>query len=161
MILMWMRRSFVAIISAIIVLSALVPQASACVDDDDEHFRVEFESGSYHDLDSDGYVDDIKTVFSLEAEYYVYVTFVYTRLFFPSGRMLDLYLMLIGNFEEVVITIGWFNCLQESGWYYSDVYAKSYGSKRAGGSDWILFDPPAGGVPGGPTIEVLSIEIMD
>ena len=155
-IFMWMRRSFIAIIVVIIGLSAFVPQASAHPSDDDD-FEVEFISGSYHDLDADGYVDDIKTVFSIEADDYVHVTYVYTRLFLPSGMMFDLHIFIIGNFQEIVITIGWFNCLRESGWYYSDVYTETAGSDMA--SDWILFDPPTEGIPGGPSIDIIDVEV--
>ena len=152
---MWMRRSFITVIVIIIGFSVFIPQVSAHSNCGD--FKVELISGSYHDLDADGYVDDIKTVFSIEAEDYVQVTHVYTRLVLPSGLMFDFYIIIIGNFQEIVITIGWFNCLRESGWYYSDVYAETSGSRMA--SDWILFDPPTEGIPGGPSIDIIDIEV--
>ena len=148
---------------ALMVFSLCVGNAEATGDNEVDSWQVDIRSALYLDLDSDMMEDDVLTEYALtvpDGDWRFYVTCIYSRLTLPSGQYFEHRLLVIGQFSTLGITLGWYNTATESGWYTYEVYAWSYGADTPeSGCDDILFDPPTGGDPGVPIVDILNVTI--
>ncbi|MCF2144712.1 MAG: hypothetical protein K9W42_13525 [Candidatus Heimdallarchaeota archaeon] len=113
----------------------------------------------YHDLDNDGYSDDILTVLQITTVSGE-IEFMYTNLFqaitLPSGLTYYFITTIFGFYSSLQVTSFWYDLATESGWYTFTAAAESLSS------DWYCqiytecsFDPPDEGPEGGmPRVEI-------
>ncbi|MGY5871904.1 MAG: hypothetical protein RTV72_06655 [Candidatus Thorarchaeota archaeon] len=155
-------KSILTVILTMLVLSFFTGGVAATdYDDDDDSLIVSIESADYLDLDGDQLEDDILTEFTIavpKGDWQFSRTFVYCELVLPSGYYFNFLIILIGSYNSVAITVGWYNTAIESGWYDFAVWSLGLGPKAPSlGFDWVTFDPPTEGEPGTPSIEIIEI----
>lgn len=157
-------KRILTIILAFMVLSLFVGEVQATGDVySGDSLIVSIESADYLDLDGDQIEDDILTEFSISVPKgdWVFVrTYVYCELVLPSGNYFNCLILLIGTYNSVTLTLGWFNTAIEPGWYDFTVWAWGSGPDAPDlGSDWVVFDPPetGGGPAPPPSIEIIEI----
>jgi hypothetical protein len=121
---------------------------------------IAIDHASYHDLDGDGFEDDIQTDFTFtvahgvkcpgKSEYYFTLTL-------PSGSGYLVILTIIGKFQTLQLSLLWYDCATESGWYNIQVDAFTQGGPRLGHSTNNLdFDPPSAG-GGDPHVKIFIL----
>jgi hypothetical protein len=149
---------------AIMVLSLFTGEVQATDSDGTgDSLIVSIESADYLDLDGDQIEDDILTEFTItvpEGNWVFDRTYVYCELVLPSGYYFNCLILIIGNYNSVTLSMGWYNTAIESGWYTFSLCSWGYGRYSPDiGSDTIVFDPPTEGGPGSPppSIEIIQI----
>lgn len=132
--------------------------------DDDDSLGVFIEYADYLDYDYDGYKDDIITIFSIhpatddDFDEWGGKMEVDCILVLPSRKSFTF------SFETklrdgIRVTIVWLNCALEEGWYVFGVEATPLGRDAPdSGGDKCIFDPPEGGLPAPPIINIADIE---
>jgi hypothetical protein len=132
--------------------------------DDKTCLQVVIKSANYCDLDNDGSPDDVSTRFQISVvadDIVFHKSQIYCFLSLPSGKTFALGISVKGTYVSLAFVIGWLNVVNQSGWYVFSVCALLFG----GPSDYfayssIAFDPPTGGDPGPPLIQIMSVEIL-
>jgi hypothetical protein len=157
-------KSILVVITAMMLFSLFIGDVQATdYGDAGNSLIVSIESADYLDLDGDQIEDDILTEFTItvpDGNWIFDMTYVYCELVLPSGYYFNCLLLIIGNYNSVTLTLGWYNTAIESGWYTFSLYSWGYGYYAPEmGSDSIIFDPPTEGGPGSPppSIEVIQI----
>jgi hypothetical protein len=132
--------------------------------DDDDDVGVFIEYADYLDNDNDGNEDDIITVFVIlpptDDDYDKWKGDVWVDciIVMPSGKAFY-YSFVVDIDDGVRITLSWLNCAQEEGWYFFGVEASPIGKYAPeNGADKCIFDPPEGGLPAPPIINIVDIE---
>ncbi|MCF2137352.1 MAG: hypothetical protein K9W43_08975 [Candidatus Thorarchaeota archaeon] len=149
----------------IVILIIITPARALTTDDPNEAtwFKVAATHAEYCDADNDGFADDIITVFDItitNTDISFMITYMYCYLYLPSGDGYMVVIRGIGQYTYLSITMAWYNTVTESGWYTFIVYVEipvngfTYYSL-----DGITFDPPAGGEPGPPLVEIVSTNV--
>ncbi len=157
-----MRKQVKLLIFAVVFISmlAFMPTNVSADDDDDYdgYLDVDITDAHYCDYDGDGSEDDVVTVFEVDIrksdDWDGGVFRLQTYLILPSGYgwVYTFYVKAEGDFQ---ITMIWYNCAIESGWYTFYVFADALGSEAPrSGYDSIVFDPPGGGDPDMPEISI-------
>ncbi|TFH00563.1 MAG: hypothetical protein E4H14_19525 [Candidatus Thorarchaeota archaeon] len=155
-------KRILTIILAMMVLSLFVGEVQATnYNENDDSLIVSIESADYLDLDGDQLEDDILTEFTItvpQGDWDFRYTYIYCELVLPSGYYFNCLILMIGTYNSVTLTLGWYNTAIESGWYTFSLWAWGYGHVAPGlGSDSIVFDPPTEGDPGLPFIEIIQM----
>ena len=147
----------------ILMISLMLPgQVQACTNDNDS-LLVTITRAEYTDLDLDNRSDDILTNFDITTpvgEWDISLTIIFCELILPSGYAFYFITIIQGDYTKIEISLGWFNCAIEEGWYLIRVHALSVGPNAPSyGYGETLFDPPDGGNPGDPEIDILNTTI--
>ena len=155
-------KRILTIILALMVLSFFTGEVRATsYDENDDSLIVSIESADYLDLDGDQIEDDILTEFTITVptgDWNFARTYVYCEIVLPSGYYFNCLILMIGTYNSVTVTLGWYNTAIESGWYTFSLWAWGYGHDAPGmGSDSLVFDPPTEGEPAPPSIEIITI----
>jgi hypothetical protein len=115
-------------------------------------------------LDLQGYQieDDILTEFKItvpQGDWDFHYTYIYCELVLPSGSYFNCMILLIGTYNSVSISLAWYNCALESGWYSFSLWAWGEGHNAPDvGYDSVIFDPPTDGNPAlPPSIDIAEI----
>ncbi|MHA1771081.1 MAG: hypothetical protein ACTSYL_12950 [Candidatus Thorarchaeota archaeon] len=126
-------------------------------------FKVTATHAEYCDADDDGFADDIITVFDitvLDTDISFMTTYIYCYLYTPSGHAYGVALRAIGQYTYLSVAMAWYNTVTESGWYTFIVYVEiPVNGYTYYSMDGITFDPPAGGEPGPPLVEIVSTNV--
>jgi hypothetical protein len=152
-----------SIILAFMVLAYFTGEVQATnYGDDEDSLMVSIESADYLDLDGDQIEDDILTEFTItvpEGDWDFSRTYAYCELVLPSGYYFGCLILMIGTYNSVTLTLGWYNTAIESGWYTFSIFAWGTGNNAPEmGMDSVIFDPPTEGNPGPPpSIEIIEI----
>ncbi len=121
---------------------------------------VDIRQATYLSLEPDGVRDDVITEFRVEASRTLMfqLSYLYCFLELPSGRTYLYILKVIGTYSQLVLTLGWIDVASESGWYTFYIYAEIVEQFHSHwGYDETYFDPPDGGIPGPPLVQIISV----
>ncbi|TFH03606.1 MAG: hypothetical protein E4H14_16425 [Candidatus Thorarchaeota archaeon] len=157
-------KRILTVILAMMILSLFVGEVQATdYDANKDSLIVSIESADYLDLDGDQIEDDILTEFTItvpKGNWEFVRTFVYCELVLPSGYYFNCLFLMIGSYNSVTLTLGWYNTAIESGWYTFEVYAWGSGPDAPDlGYDSVIFDPPTEEIPGPPSINIIQIVV--
>ena len=146
-------------------------ELSYIIADDDYKVKllVIIDHAYYDDYDNDGEEDDVITEYRIfvlenhdcnddyryERAYHIWA---YTTLKLPSGLSYTYYFDFT-TVEGVEITQVWIDGAQEEGWYTFSIYADGYDEDVKGDYERIVFDPPGGGLPGPPSIDMTIVQL--
>ena len=154
-------KRILTIVIALMVLSFFTGEVQATSYDDDDSLIVSIESADYLDLDADQMEDDILTEFRITVptgNWNFRYTYIYCELVLPSGYYFNCMILLIGTYNSVSLSLGWYNCAIESGWYTFSLWAWGEGHDAPNlGYDSVIFDPPTPGDEGDPFIDIIQI----
>lgn len=140
---------------SIFLVLAMAQNVSAAVDWVD----ISIDHAYYYDLDADGTMDDVRVDITCtvrgalrsyaKTEYYI-------ALAVPSGLTYLVILTVIGRYSVLHMTLYWYDCAQEAGWYNVRVDGFSFAGPELGHSTASCdFDPPTKGGSGQPHVELL------
>ena len=161
-----MKRARNVMLLALLLLLAcgMLPTGVAAAPNDgggETGVLVDITRATYLSLESDGVADDVVTDFRVVTSRTLMfqVSYLYCFLELPSGLTYLYVLKVIGTYSQLVLTLGWIDVASESGWYALYIYAEIVEPHHSHwGYDDTYFDPPDGGIPGGPlVVELISV----
>ena len=159
-----MKRARNVMLLALLLLLAcgMLPTGVAAAPNDggETGVQVDITRATYLSLEADGVADDIVTDFRVATSRALVfqVSYLYCFLELPSGLTYVYVLKVIGTYSQLVLTLGWIDVASESGWYTFYIYAEIAEPHHSHwGYDDVYFDPPDGGIPGPPLVQVMSI----
>jgi len=112
----------------------------------------------YYDMDSDGVKDDVLLDFTCYVKDYIPTpswSYFEIYLTLPSGLTYYVTFEVIGRYRVLAMSMIWYNCATEAGWYNIEInsYTTFYGLIGFSWSD-IDFDPPVQGGTGEPHVYI-------
>ena len=110
----------------------------------------------YHDLDGDGQTDDVLVDFTCSVKNWIPTpSWSYFELYLtlPSGLIYFVSFEVYGRYRVLELSMAWYNCASESGWYniQIDAYTVFYNAIGYSTTNYD-FDPPTQGGVGEPHV---------
>ena len=149
--------SFSLVFSMVQTGSALMPPPQPTVNWMDIYITHAY----YYDLDGDGYTDDVLVDFTCQVKDWIPTpSWSYYELYLtlPSGLIYFVSFEVIGRYRILEMSMIWFNCASQNGWYNIEIdsYTLFYNAIGFSFADYD-FDPPGTGTGTGEPHVILYL----